>query len=186
MKSSLRILFLSSALVILAAGCSQAQPAQKGQGLNDSNLEQGQAATVQPGEETSPTHPVRVAPTPPSNSQPAKTVTVPQATSTPPATDNRPWITQTVDGSSNTESKVQFTPGQSEYDVLDATHQVKSIDYGSMGKFVTSIDGVTADNKHFWEFYVNGKSSNVGASAYKLQPGDVIEWKLSVLNNSGE
>lgn len=46
--------------------------------------------------------------------------------------------------------------------------------------FVTSIDGVTADNsKHqYWAFYVNGKLAQVGAGAYVTKDGDEIKWKL--------
>jgi len=159
-KNFLKILLLSSAVVLLAAGCSKPASQQVSQSANQQTQ----------------------------NQQPAQsaTTTPPQSGRNAAPTDARPWFTQTVDGSKDTQPKTQFTPGQTAYDVLNATHQIQSTDYGSMGKFVASIDGVAADSKHFWEFFVNGKSSNLGASSYIIKPGDVIEWKLSAINNSGE
>lgn len=110
-----------------------------------------------------------------------------QTQTQPPAqnqvVDDRPWIIQTVEGSNINQPKTQFTQGQSAMDVLEATHQVESKEYSGLGKMVLSIDGKAADSKHFWEFFVNGKSSSVGASSYVLKAGDKIEWKLSAINN---
>lgn len=77
----------------------------------------------------------------------------------------------------------QVTVGQGMYALalLKMTHKVETKDYGGMGEFVESIDGIRPDGKHFWEFFVNGKSSNVGASSYILKNGDKIEWELSVI-----
>ncbi len=97
--------------------------------------------------------------------------------------DDRPWIIQTVEGSNINQPKTQFTQGQSAMDVLEATHRVESKEYSGLGKMVLAIDGAKPDSKHFWEFFVNGKSSNVGASSYVLKAGDKIEWKLSAINN---
>jgi len=48
----------------------------------------------------------------------------------------------------------------------------------SMGAFVDGIYGVksNAQTNKFWILWVNGKSSNLGASQYKLSGGDVVEW----------
>ena len=64
-------------------------------------------------------------------------------------------------------------------DLLKTGHKVETKEFAGIGEFVESINGVKADNKHFWEFIVNGKSSNVGASSYEVKDGDKIEWKLS-------
>lgn len=46
------------------------------------------------------------------------------------------------------------------------------------GKMITSINGIVADDHHFWGFYVNGKMAPVGADSYSLKPGDEISFKL--------
>jgi hypothetical protein len=63
-------------------------------------------------------------------------------------------------------------------DMLKASHEVKTKSFGDAGEFVESIDGTAPDAKHFWAFYVNGQSSNVGAGSYELKDGDAISWKL--------
>ncbi len=63
-------------------------------------------------------------------------------------------------------------------DLLKIGHKVETKTFSGIGEFVESINGTKAD-KHFWEFIVNGKSSNVGAGSYKPVNGDKIEWKLS-------
>ncbi len=64
-------------------------------------------------------------------------------------------------------------------DLLKSGHKVETKTFEGVGEFVESINGVKADKKHFWEFFVNGKSSNVGASTYKPVNKDKIEWKFS-------
>ncbi len=99
-----------------------------------------------------------------------------------PQTETSSMLTvdQKVEGSAD-YTQHPYKESQTAYDVLTATHKVEARDYGAMGKFVQSIDGVKADSGHFWEFWLNGKSSNVGASSYKLQNGDKLEWKLTVI-----
>lgn len=64
-------------------------------------------------------------------------------------------------------------------DLLKTSYQVETKNFSGVGEFVESIAGTKADSKHFWEFIVNGKSSNIGAGSYKPQNGDKIEWKLT-------
>lgn len=66
-------------------------------------------------------------------------------------------------------------------DLLKASYKVETKTFSGMGEFVESIEGVKPDNKHYWEFIVNDKSSNVGAGEYKLVNGDRIEWKLTLI-----
>jgi hypothetical protein len=134
MRRVLKILLLSSVVVLLAAGCSKSGPQQNNQPVSAYKLQ----------------------------------------------------FTEVVDGSKTNQPQTQFIAGQSALEILQATHQIQTKDYGSMGKLVTSIDGITPDSKHYWEFFVNGKSSNVGAGDYQLQNGDQIEWKLSAVNSSGQ
>ncbi len=48
----------------------------------------------------------------------------------------------------------------------------------SFGNFVTSIDGVVGNGPKYWTLYVNGRQSNVGASAYITKNSDTITWEL--------
>ena len=86
-------------------------------------------------------------------------------------------VTQKVGDSKEEAYLVQASTTAME--MLELNHTLDTKDFGSLGKMVMGIDGLKADNKHFWEFLVNGKSSNLGASSYKPQNGDKIEWKLS-------
>ena len=54
-------------------------------------------------------------------------------------------------------------------------------DYGA---FINSVNGyVTDTKKEFWEILINGKSAEVGMSAYVVQSGDKIELKISKIIN---
>ncbi len=54
-------------------------------------------------------------------------------------------------------------------------------DYGEMGKMITKINNKTngQDNK-YWQYYVNGALSQIGASQYVPKSGDKIEWRFEV------
>lgn len=88
-------------------------------------------------------------------------------------------VSQTIEGSNlNKADGYQIEAGKTALDLLKSSHQVKTKEYTGIGEFVEEIDGIKPDSSHFWAFYVNGKSSDVGASSYKPQSGDKIEWKL--------
>ncbi len=57
------------------------------------------------------------------------------------------------------------------------------LDYedSAVGVYIEGIYGIKNDAKSnkFWMFYINGQLSQVGASEYKLQGGEVVEWKYS-------
>lgn len=50
---------------------------------------------------------------------------------------------------------------------------------GSLGVYVTGLYGIEAEGNHFWEFTVNGKSSEVGISSYEVRDGDALGFKYS-------
>ncbi len=54
-------------------------------------------------------------------------------------------------------------------------------DFGSLGKLVESINGRTnGDQGKFWQFWINHEYAKIGASSYKLNSGDFIDWKFSL------
>lgn len=71
--------------------------------------------------------------------------------------------------------------GQNALVLLKQKYRVQTKQYKGIGELVTSIDGVQADSKHFWSFYVNGKPATVGAGAYTTKNGDKITWKLEAI-----
>ena len=50
---------------------------------------------------------------------------------------------------------------------------------GDLGILITGFEGVVVEGNHFWEFKVNGETSEVGVSTYEVQPNDVLEFVYS-------
>ena len=67
--------------------------------------------------------------------------------------------------------------GKNAMEILKATHTVAVKTY-SFGDMVQSIDGLASDSTTYWAFYVNGKSSDVGAGDYNTASTDTLEWRL--------
>ncbi len=85
--------------------------------------------------------------------------------------------------SDGTESySVDVKDGSTVYDAMltlasTTSFSFKSQYYSGLGYFIKEINGKPNGNGAYWTLYVNGKYSNVGASQYKLQPSDSVEWK---------
>lgn len=80
--------------------------------------------------------------------------------------------------------QIRFTEGETVWEVLNRTMVVAGIalhykDYGDMGVFLEGIDGAVNTGDTYWQYWINGQYAEVGASAYHLQPGDTILWKLT-------
>jgi len=165
MKIPVKVIFLSVAIFLLAAGCGRSAGQPVSRSVN----------------QPSPT-PSAIPQTAPAAQAPVK--------QTPAAAIQKPetlTVYQTVDGSNVNKPGYQVAPSTNAFELLNTTHQVVAKDYGSgMGEFVQTIDGIAADSKHFWQLFVNGKPSNLGASNYILKNGDKIEWKLTAISSSEE
>jgi len=91
-----------------------------------------------------------------------------------------PTVTLTIDEG----TKIATYSGviaKTAYDALTQTagqHNIqvltKKYDFGIL---VQSIDGKENTTALSWIYFVNGKSGDVGADAYILHPGDMVEWK---------
>ncbi|MBI3261383.1 DUF4430 domain-containing protein [Candidatus Berkelbacteria bacterium] len=66
-------------------------------------------------------------------------------------------------------------------ELLRLVAHVETKNFGELGDMVTEIDGIAADNGHFWALYVNGKQSEVGASTYKTKTGEQVEWRYEAI-----
>ncbi len=186
-----KILLFAAVLVLPAAGCGQKTTPQQ-------SIQQASSTgqVIQPG---APSANLQVATTTgePAPGPSGMTQTIQNAGGSDyfpggkgPGSQGSPaaklTVSQSVEGSNLNQPSYQVTDGQTAFDLLNSTHKVTAKDYGSMGQFVQSIDGITPDSQHFWELFVNGKSSNVGASSYTLKNGDQIQWKLAAISGNGE
>lgn len=65
---------------------------------------------------------------------------------------------------------------QNAFDLL-AKHTDVEYDESSLGKFITKINDLEDDDKHYWAFYVNGEYSQTGIDSTILKKGDKVEFK---------
>lgn len=81
---------------------------------------------------------------------------------------------------------VDATTGESLWPVMKRTLEINNInikyqDYGSdLGVLIIQIgDKKNGQNRKYWQYFINDKYAQVGASSYILQADDVIEWKFT-------
>jgi hypothetical protein len=73
--------------------------------------------------------------------------------------------------------------GKTALELLKAKYKVETKTFSGIGEYVTAINGIKeTTGKNFWAFYVNGKQAKVGASDYKTQNTEQIEWKLEEIS----
>ena len=72
--------------------------------------------------------------------------------------------------------------GQTAEELLSASAEVTYENFGEAGKFVTSINGLAADEGHYWAFYVNGEYSQTGVSQTILSEGDIITFTYETID----
>jgi hypothetical protein len=87
-------------------------------------------------------------------------------------------------GQKSTDSySITVNPGQSAWDAVVSAigmDNIKYTDYGGdMGKFITSFNGIEASGNQYYEFRVNGVSSSIGASGYKCNDNDKLDFVLT-------
>lgn len=54
---------------------------------------------------------------------------------------------------------------------------VETRNFPGLGVFIEAIHGVSNTNSSYWQFWVNGEYSQVGAEQYVLKDGDGVLWK---------
>ena len=65
--------------------------------------------------------------------------------------------------------------GQTALDLLKDSAQVEYQEF-DFGVMVTSINGLAADDTHYWALYVNDEYATAGASETVLKVGDTMQW----------
>ncbi len=99
-------------------------------------------------------------------------------------TSNDSSETQNASALQNANAALTFTyqgqDGKTALELLKAAYpNTTTKTSGSLGEYVTGINGVEAGNSAFWEFTVNGTPASVGAGAYTTTSAESIEWKLT-------
>ena len=72
--------------------------------------------------------------------------------------------------------------GDTVLDLLEILERQKGVafekrNFPGLGVFVEAIHGIHNTNDSYWQFWVNGEYSKVGASQYELKDGDRVLWK---------
>jgi hypothetical protein len=114
--------------------------------------------------------------------QPAKTAVQTTPTPSPAPTAPVGTISQASSGAALVHTLTyKGEDGKTALDLLkqhDPTAQTKG---EGTNAYVTAIGGYTAnaDKHEYWEMFVNGQSSSVGAGSYTTKSTDTIEWKIA-------
>jgi hypothetical protein len=100
----------------------------------------------------------------------------------PSPSENQTKVTLRINaGSAAGNYPVLYMTGETAYQFLvriaSTNHfTVNAKDYG-WGMFVEGIGNLNNTRDICWFFYINGKISEVGSSAYQVLPNDLIEWR---------
>lgn len=78
---------------------------------------------------------------------------------------------------------VSVETGQSAWEAIRKAVGIENVQYtdygGDLGIFITGFNGINATGNQFYEFRVNGVSSNVGVSSYICNNADKLELVLT-------
>lgn len=100
-----------------------------------------------------------------------------------PKTSVTPTPTKQASSSATTAPTIRYKgeSGKTALELLKQHYPDTETKKTSFGDQVVAIGGRTADDSknEYWEFLVNGKSSNEGAGTYQTKSGDVLEWKIA-------
>lgn len=85
---------------------------------------------------------------------------------------------QTTTPDSTWENNILTYSGKDGITAEDLIKQVAKVTKDQYG-MIASINDVAPNNTQYWQFNVNGASSNEGAGTYVTKDTDTITWKLS-------
>lgn len=79
--------------------------------------------------------------------------------------------------------KIQLRENETAFSSLlrlseDYSFTLEYQNYGSLGAFISCINGICANNQSYWALYYNNAYSQKGASLLRLFPNDTVSWKL--------
>lgn len=88
------------------------------------------------------------------------------------------------DGVIKVQTNLAWYDGMTVFDALKTASEKQDVkleykDYGGdLGMFIVSIDGKKGSGDAWWQYWVNNKYGEIGASNAKLAAGDAVMWKL--------
>jgi len=77
------------------------------------------------------------------------------------------------------DAQVEFSAGDTVFDVLCKVARVEYDLYPGLGRFVTSIDNLKQTQTAWWLYYVNGQLASISSDRYRVMDGDNILWKYT-------
>ncbi|WP_051591094.1 DUF4430 domain-containing protein [Bacillus sp. UNC438CL73TsuS30] len=80
------------------------------------------------------------------------------------------------------EKTVTYDEKETAAQVLEKAVGEKNVEYthyDNLGDMITGINGLKADDNHYWALYINGIQAQVGAGSYTVQNGDNLSFKYS-------
>ena len=80
----------------------------------------------------------------------------------------------------------KLEPNQTVFDLLRLVASQNNLEFstkdfgGELGVFIESIGGVKNNSMadYWWQYWVNNQYAKIGASQYRLAPGDIVEWQF--------
>lgn len=90
-------------------------------------------------------------------------------------------VTLAIDFSNGTISTFSGLYGTTVLNVTESVVEIGAYWAGDLA-FIISIDGVSQDEDHWWQYWVNGEYASVAASLYNLQDGDHVLWNLTTFD----
>jgi hypothetical protein len=80
-------------------------------------------------------------------------------------------------------ARYEVEPGSNAWAAVQQALDRRNLDFqdfgAGLGILITGFYGVLAQGNGFWEFRVNGQSSDVGVSGYIVRDGDRLEFRYS-------
>jgi len=94
----------------------------------------------------------------------------------PTQVESAPTITQVPASTVENLTFVASKTGQTALELLKADQSVELTEY-DFGSFITTINGLRANEAYYWAFYVNGEYAQQAADKIVLNQGDKVEFR---------
>lgn len=88
-------------------------------------------------------------------------------------------------GSLLLDKNQEVEKGINAFEAMQQAAEVEYEDYGSLGAFVKSIEGIKPGQGNYFALYINGVYANKGISSYSIKEETLIEWKIEKLEDFG-
>lgn len=85
-----------------------------------------------------------------------------------------------ADGTELVNEDVMVEEGETAYDALTKLVTVEAEEY-SIGKFITTIEGVNPEADEYWAFYIDGEYAQVGPDGFAIEDEVELLFKIEKL-----